>query len=125
MTPNQLRRWITKFACALRGLQQSIKSQESFWVHLPVAAAVVVVAAWLKVEPWRWAVLVIAITLVLSAELFNTAIETIVKVVHPQHDPRIGHSLDTAAAAVLVLSIGAAILGAITLGLPLWEKVAG
>ena len=108
--------WIAKFACAGHGLAWAIRTQSSFWVHIPIGACVIALAAWLQVESWKWCVLLTLIAMVLAAELVNTAIELIVKVVHPKRDERIGHALDIAAAAVLVTAIVAAIVGLITLG---------
>ena len=90
----------------------------------PVALAAVGVAAWLGIETWRWVAIVLAITIVLSAELMNTSIEQLVRVLHPQHDEGIKRTLDTAAGAVLIAAIGAVIAGLITLGFPLWESLA-
>jgi diacylglycerol kinase len=111
--------WLAKFAAARDGLIRSIHTQSSFWIHLSVAAVVIAVAAWLEVESWRWGLLAVVIAVVLSAELMNTAIEKLVQVVHPEHDQQIGQALDAAAAAVLVASIGAVVVGLITLGAPL------
>lgn len=115
--------WVAKFSVAIRACLRAVRDEPSFWVHLPVATAVLVVAGWLQIEPWRWAVLVIAITSVLTAEMFNTAIEQLVKALHPEHDQRIGQALDSAAAAVLLASIGAVVVGLITLAMPLWDKL--
>ena len=116
--------WGNKFAVALSGIAWSARTQTSFRVHLPIALAVLGVAAWLRIETWRWVAIVFAITIVLSAELFNTSIEQLVKVLHPQHDERIKHVLDAAAGAVLVVAIGAVVAGLVTLGLPLWDAIA-
>ncbi|QDT01743.1 Undecaprenol kinase [Rubripirellula lacrimiformis] len=113
--------WARKFAFALAGLIYAVRSQNSFWIHLPIAVAVIAVAAWLQVEAWRWCMLVVATGMVIAAELVNTSIEMIVKVLHPDHDVRIGHALDAAAAAVLVTAIGAVTVGLITLGPPLYQ----
>lgn len=113
--------WISKFAVAFKACFAAARQESSFWVHLPMTVAVVAVAAFLQVELWRWAVLTIVIASVLAAELFNTAIERLVQVLHPDHDKRIGEALDLGAAGVLVLSIGAIIVGLLTLGPPLWN----
>ena len=112
-------RWKTKFAVALAGLAWTVRTQNSFLVHVPITAAVVALAAWLGVDAWRWVAVLLAATVVWSAELMNSAIEELVRAVHPQQDERIGRALDGAAAAVLVASAGAVIVGLIALGQPL------
>lgn len=111
--------WRSKFGYAFAGLDDSFRTQVSFWVHLPAAALVIALAAFLQVEPWRWAILVLCIAVVIAAELFNTALEQLVVVLHPVRDPRIARSLDAAAAAVLVVALGASVVGLIVLGPPL------
>ncbi|MGI9471069.1 MAG: diacylglycerol kinase [Rubripirellula sp.] len=119
--------WFRKFAVAIAGIAESTRHHGSFRVHLVASILVVGVAVALGVEPWRWAVLLLAITLVWTAELLNTALEELVRVLHPQTDKRVGRALDAAAGAVLVAAIGAATVGILTLGPPLWTwiKVAG
>jgi diacylglycerol kinase len=113
--------WKRKFAAAGHGLAWALRTQSSFRVHVPVAVAVIVTAWALKLQPWRWAVLLVLIGAVLSAELVNTAIEQLVKTLHPAHDRQIGRALDTAAAAVLVVALISLFAGFIVLGPPLWE----
>jgi len=117
-------RWQKKFAVAISGVRWSVRTQSSLWIHLPISLAVVAIAAWLQLETWRWAAVVLAITIVLSAELLNTSIEQLVKALHPEHDEQLGRALDAAAGAVLVAAVGAVVVGLITLGLPLWDVVA-
>ena len=83
---------------------------------MPVAVAVLLVATILQIALWEWVTLIIVIGTVFSAELANSAIEQIVKVVHPELDERIGQALDAAAAAVLAVSISAAVVGVVVLG---------
>ncbi len=67
--------WIMKFAVAFRGLGISLRDQSSLQLHVFAAVSVLSIAAYMKLELWRWAVLVLAITVVIAAELMNTAIE--------------------------------------------------
>ena len=115
--------WRMKFSVAISGLVWAAREQTSFHIHLPMTLAVIAVAGWLQVELWRWAALLIAITVVITAELLNTAIEQLVKVLHPEHDEGIGRALDVAAAAVLIASLGAVIVGVLTLAMPLLRAV--
>ena len=112
--------WRNKFGYAFAGLRDSFLTQASFWVHLPIAAVVIVLATVLQLEPWRWAILVLCIGTVIAAELFNTALEQLVVVLHPTRDPSIGKALDAAAAAVLIVAIASVVVGLIVIGPPLW-----
>jgi diacylglycerol kinase len=107
--------WRRKFANAFRGLSYAIRTQNSFLVHLPVAGAVLVLAAGLQIQLWGWTVLLLCITIVITAELFNTSLEILVRRLHPNRHDEIGRALDVAAAAVLTAAIGAAVVGACVL----------
>ena len=107
------RSWADKFGDAFRGIRESVRGQSSFAVHIMTAAAVVVVAALLKAAVLQWCILLICITTVLVAELFNTALEHLAKAVTDRHDENVGLALDVASGAVLVASLGASIVGAI------------
>jgi diacylglycerol kinase len=122
---NKSSAWRNKFACAIAGGLWACRTQNSFWVHIPIAVAVFTLAALLNVQSWQWVALVIATMVVFAAELLNTSIEQLVKAIHPEHDDRIGKSLDTAAAGVLVTALGAVAVGLLVLGPPLLKLLAG
>jgi diacylglycerol kinase len=110
------RPWLHKFADAFRGLRRAVRSQTSFAVHITVAAAVVMAAAVLRVSLVEWCLLIGAIGFVITAEVFNTAIESLARAHDVGRHPRIRDALDMASAAVLVASITAAGIGVVVFG---------
>jgi diacylglycerol kinase len=109
--------WSKKFQRAFRGIRVGGRGQNSFLVHVPVACFVLAAAAQLHVSSLEWCVLVLCITLVFAAELFNTAIEHLAKAWTSEFNPHIRDSLDIASAAVLITAVGAMVIGALILGL--------
>jgi diacylglycerol kinase (ATP) len=107
------RSWPRKFAAAGRGVWLGIRGQKSFLVHVPAAVAVVVAGALLGVSRIEWCILSICITIVLVAELLNSALESIAKAIDDNYNQRLADSLDIASGAVLIAAIGAAATGAI------------
>jgi diacylglycerol kinase len=107
--------WSGKFARAARGAGWALGAERNFAVHVPAALAVSVLAALVRVRLAEWCLLVLCIAMVLSAELFNTAVERLARAVTGEENEEIRNALDAAAGAVLVASIGAAIVGAIVL----------
>ncbi len=115
--------WYRKFACAIAGVGWALRTQNSFRVHLAAVVAVTLMGCWLQIDAWRWVAICIAMTLVLAMELMNTAVEQLVKVLHPEHDQTIGRALDIAAGSVLVTAIGSVVVGLLVLGPPLWATI--
>ena len=107
------RTWSQKFADAFRGIARAVRRQSSFFVHLWVATAVVGSAVVLRVSLVEWCLLVGAIGVVLVAEVFNTAIESLAKALPVGRHPRIRDALDMAGGAVLLSAVAAAVIGAI------------
>ena len=62
-----------------------------------------------------WAIGVLAIGLVLVAELLNSALETLADRLHPERHPEIRSMKDMAAGAVLIASITALMIAGIYL----------
>jgi diacylglycerol kinase len=58
-----------------------------------------------------WALVALAIGLVVAAELLNTAVEAVVDLVSPQDHPLAKRAKDVAAAGVLVASLAALATG--------------
>lgn len=105
------RSWYTMFRDAFRGIREGVLGERSFAVHLPVAAAVIAAAVFFQVSAIEWLVLVLCITLVITAELLNSALERMAKAVTQERNVHVGAALDIAAGAVLAASIGAVICG--------------
>lgn len=110
------RRWREKFTEAFRGLRDGVRGQSSFRVHFACALLVIVTAIVLRCEWVEWCLLVGCIGLVLTTELFNSAIETLFKGLTQDAQDRVYPALDIAAGAVLLASIAAVVIGAIVFG---------
>jgi diacylglycerol kinase len=112
-TARPRRTWPRKFGDAFRGLKRGIRGQSSFSVHLFFAALVVAAGIVLQCSLEQWGLLLICIGLVFSAELFNSAIETLFRGLDEETRERAWPCLDIAAGAVLVACIAAAVVGSL------------
>jgi diacylglycerol kinase len=110
------RGWRQKFRDAFRGTWRGVHDQSSFRVHFVAAVLVLVAAAVLRLERKEWCLLILAISGVLVAEMFNTALEHLAKAVDRTHNPHIGNALDIGSAAVLLAAFAAVAIGLILLG---------
>ena len=106
-------RWRQKFRNAFRGMKIGIRGHSSFSVHFFFAALVVAAAIVLRCEILEWCVLLGCIAMVLTAELFNSAIETLFRGLDEATRERAWPCLDVAAGAVLLASVAAALIGAV------------
>lgn len=96
-----------RFGFALSGILHTLRSENSFRVHVLATCAVLIALIALRPRPIWWAILLLTVSLVLGAELINTALEHLVDHLHPEQHPRIKLVKDCAAGAVLIFSIGA------------------
>ena len=105
------RTWKAKCQDAFRGAKRAARGEANFAVHLFFAAIVIAGAAALELGIVEWCLLILCISAVLSAEMFNTALEWLAKSITSEHDPRVGTALDIASAAVLIAAFGATLVG--------------
>ncbi len=105
------RTWSSKFRVAFRGVKLGVRGQTSYFAHLFMAAAVLVAGLVLKVSMTEWCVLLLCIAGVLTAEMFNSALEAFARAITREHNPELGDGLDMASAAVLMAAIGSALIG--------------
>ena len=111
--PTSERSWPRKFRDAFRGMKAGVRGQSSFFFHFFMTAGVIVAAMVLRVELIEWCILLTCITMVLTAEMFNSALESMAKAITGENDPHLGNSLDIGSGAVLLASIVAAIVGSL------------
>ena len=121
---NYLQARARSFKYALAGIYYALRTQPNTLIHLTVTFLCIIIGLWLEL-PWRdWAVLVLAIVIVWGGELMNTAVEAIVDMTMPDPHPLAKAAKDVAAGAVLFLAVGAAVVGLLILGPPLWARLA-
>jgi diacylglycerol kinase len=121
--PFDLGRLARSFLFALEGLGYVLRTQPNARIHALITLLVIALGLWLRLEPVDWAILVLAIMVVWVAEFVNTALEALVDLTSPEENSKAKIAKDVAAAAVLVASAGAVIVGLIIMGPPLVAKL--
>jgi diacylglycerol kinase len=86
-------------------------TQPNWRIHLVFAILAVGAGIGLRVPPGELAVLVLTIGLVLTAEIFNTAVEAAVDAIGPGYSSAAKHAKDAAAGAVLVAAATSVVVG--------------
>jgi diacylglycerol kinase len=104
---------ILSFKYAFEGIATACKTQPNFRAELIASLLVVAAGCWLHVSSAEWLVIALNISIVLSLELVNTAIESTCDLFSKEYHPSIKFIKDIAAAAVLIAGIAAAVCGVI------------
>ncbi len=101
------------FLFAIQGFRTAVTTERNIKVMLAAGALAVSAGLVVGLDPLSWAVVLLCCAVVIMAELFNTAIETVVDLVSPEFHPLAGRAKDIAAAAVWFLSAVVAVVGLI------------
>ncbi len=107
-----------RFRFARAGLAHALATESSLRIQLTALGVALIVLAVFRPEPVWWALVLLASGAVITAELFNTAVEVLADHLHPETHASIRIVKDCAAAAVLVASIIAIAVG-VSLGVHL------
>lgn len=99
------------FLNAFRGVFMMVKTERNFQIELVAFFINLFLIFYLKLSSTDAALILIVSVTVLSAEIFNTAIEKICDIVQPNFDKRIGFIKDIAAGAVVLIAVVSAIIG--------------
>ena len=99
------------FKYALEGLVHAIRTQRHMQFHFVMMVLMLGLALLFRLSRDEMLVLLFTVTLVLVAEMFNTAIEAVVDLVTQSYHPLAKFAKDIAAGAVLIASITAAAVG--------------
>ena len=110
------RRWRDKFREAIRGVKLGVRGHSSFFVHFFFAALALTAALVLECTLLEWCLVIGCIGLVITAELFNSTVETLFHGLDPESKARIHGCLDIAAGAVLIAGLTAAVIGILVFG---------
>ncbi len=117
------KRIVDSFRHAFDGVAGGMKGERNMIVHFGAMALVTVFGFLLSISKAEWLTCIILFGLVIGMELVNTAIETTVDICMPTSDPRAKLAKDTAAGAVMAVSIAAAVAGVIIFAPRLWPML--
>ncbi len=108
-----IKRNLKSYKYAVKGLKHLLMFENNARIHLAASVFVLALSAYFRIEKAEWLWIILAITLVWTMELLNTAIEKIVDFISPEFHPAAGKIKDLGAAAVLIAAIFALIVGLI------------
>ena len=97
---------------AFLGLKIAL-SQHSFLLMILIALLVLFLAWFLRISFLEWLIVILLIGLILSLEVFNTALEKLLDFIEPNYSSRVKEIKDSIAAAVLIICFISLILGLI------------
>ena len=109
-------RLFKSFNYAFRGLVKTWHEEQNLQIHTVIAIIVVLFGAILKISINEWLIPIITITLVILMEIVNSAIERVTDILKPRIHGYVKEIKDIMAAAVLLASISAVIVGLIIFG---------
>jgi diacylglycerol kinase (ATP) len=101
------------FGYAFKGFVYACRTQLNLRIHLVITGIALLSGWYLKISTSEWLWILLCIAIVITAELLNTAIETLTDLVSPSFNIKAGHVKDIAAAAVTITALFAVITGCI------------
>ena len=116
-----IHKFIKGFGYAYSGLVHTFKTELNFRFHFFAAIAALLLGLILGISLFEWFWVFLAIGLVMATELFNTAIEALANAISLSFDPLIKKAKDASAAAVLVVSVFAFLVGLFIFIPKIWE----
>lgn len=108
---SKVKRIRNSFKYAGTGIFSAFKTELNMQVHLCMMLLVILCGIIFNISVAEWRLCIILFGVVIGAEIFNTAIETVVDLVMPNINEKAKLAKDLSAGAVLVIAISAAIVG--------------
>ncbi|GMR05091.1 MAG: diacylglycerol kinase [Thermodesulfobacteriota bacterium] len=102
--------WLGSLNCAIEGIIYAFKTQKHIKIHYLLAVAALVLSLLFKLPVIEFVLFAFSIIILLFAEMLNTAIEEAVNLIEDKHNKIAKNTKDISAGAVLIASIGVAIM---------------
>lgn len=118
-----LAKFIAGFGFAFSGLWYAIRTQVNMKVHIALAILALALGIALHISAVEFALVFVAISVVMVAEMFNTVIELCVDLASPSYHPLAKIAKDVAAGAVLLSAILSIIIALFVFGPHLWTLI--
>ena len=107
------KRLYKSFTYAFRGLFKTLREEQNLQIQSLAGLVVIILGWYFRIKNWEWLILILVIGLVILMEIINSAIERITDVLKPRLDSYVKEIKDIMAAAVMLASIIAVIVGLI------------
>jgi diacylglycerol kinase (ATP) len=111
--PFQFTSRVRSFYYAICGILRMIRCQHNAWIHAFATFAVLFAASFFRISGADWCWVILAISMVWTAEALNTAFEFLADAASPEFHPLVRNAKDVAAGDVLIAAIAAVIIGCI------------
>lgn len=115
----KMKKLLESFNNAINGVIDTVRTQRNMKIHLLAALVVLIACFAFDISKIEFLILAITITLVIGAELFNTAIEAAIDMTTNYYHPLAKVAKNAAAGAVFITAVNALIVGYILF----WEKL--
>ena len=106
-----MKKRIQSFGYAIQGIKMVFISEANMKIHGAIGIVVIICGLYFQISVSEWIACLLCVGLVFSAEMINTAIETVVDLVSPSKHELAGKAKDIAAGAVLICAIISVIIG--------------
>jgi diacylglycerol kinase len=107
----RVRRLFKSFSYAAKGLHKTFKEEQNLRIQTALSLIAFLLGIYFQISMEQWAEIVTVICLVLFAEIANSAVERITDVLKPRINSYVKEIKDIMAAAVLLASIAATVVG--------------
>ena len=99
------------FKYAFNGIKEAFVNEPNFRIHTGISLLVILAAIFFQFNSLEFILLILTISFVVTLELINTTLETIVNMTSPQYQEKAKIAKDISAAAVFVSAITSVVVG--------------
>ena len=115
----KIKKMVDSFNYAINGIIETVRTQRNMRIHLIAALCVLIACFLIDISKAEFLILCITVTMVLAAEVINTAIESAIDMAANHYHPLAKIAKNAAAGAVLITAINSLIVGYIIF----WDKI--
>lgn len=115
----KVKKTLESFNNAITGIIDTVRTERNMKIHLIAAVGILIVSFFFDISKFEFLILAVTITMVIAAELINTAIEAAIDMTTNYYHPLAKVAKNAAAGAVLVTAISAVLVGYVIF----WDKL--
>ena len=106
-------RFLQSLLFAFRGIKNCLLTEKNFRIQFLIGLIILIAGVYFHISHTEWIIILLCISLVLSLEMINSAIESVCNFISPSYHDGIKRIKDISAGAVLISSLFSIIIGCI------------